>query len=62
MCIVALKRGWNGWITLMNKQTIRLTGLALLSALALSACGKKGEPHAPGPSSAITYPRTYPPE
>ncbi|WP_173402541.1 hypothetical protein [Kozakia baliensis] len=46
----------------MNKHTIRLTGLALLSALALSACGKKGEPHAPGPSSAITYPRTYPPE
>lgn len=31
-------------------------------ALALSACGKKGAPHAPGPSQDIIYPGTYPPE
>jgi len=37
--------------------------LVLLGALApgLSACGKKGPPHAPGPANRIIYPGTYPP-
>lgn len=26
----------------------------------LAACGKKGPPEAPGPASAITYPKAYP--
>jgi predicted small lipoprotein YifL len=36
---------------------------ALLGAaigLLLAACGKKGPPEPPGPSGAITYPKTYP--
>jgi predicted small lipoprotein YifL len=37
----------------------RLT-LILLAALALAACGKRGNPEPPGPTSAITYPKTYP--
>ncbi|WP_205839600.1 lipoprotein [Neokomagataea tanensis] len=43
----------------------RFLALVVLSALVvsgLSACGKKGAPHAPGPSQDITYPRMYPPE
>ncbi|WP_336945165.1 hypothetical protein [Asaia sp. HN010] len=40
----------------------RLLCLSLLGAVMLTACGKKGAPHAPGPASAITYPHTYPPE
>ncbi len=32
--------------------------LALLGALA--ACGKKGNPVAPGPADQVTYPRSYP--
>ena len=37
--------------------------LALLlaaAALALSGCGKKGEPSPPGPASQIIYPKPYP--
>ena len=34
--------------------------LVLAVLLALTACGKKGQPAAPGPASDITYPRTYP--
>ncbi len=33
---------------------------ALLLALGLAGCGKKGGPSAPGPASEIIYPRTYP--
>jgi hypothetical protein len=33
---------------------------ALLLALALAACGKRGDPAPPGPAEAVTYPRTYP--
>lgn len=40
----------------------RLICLVLLGSIALSACGKKGAPHAPGPASRITYPHNYPPE
>ncbi len=37
-------------------------GLVLASlAFALTACGKKGAPQAPGPKDQITFPRTYPP-
>jgi len=39
---------------------VGLTRIAL--GTGLSACGKKGAPHAPGPASDITYPRSYPPE
>lgn len=34
--------------------------LALLGALLLTGCGRKGAPTPPGPASAITYPRSYP--
>lgn len=34
----------------------------VVMALGLTACGKKGAPHAPGPSQDITYPGVYPPE
>lgn len=44
----------------MTRFTLGFLALALL-ALPLSGCGKKGSPHAPGPSDRITYPRTYPP-
>lgn len=46
----------------MNTATLRLAGYLLAATVILAACGKKGPPHAPGPSSAITYPQTYPPE
>ncbi len=40
---------------------IRLALLAaLLLAGGLAGCGKKGGPSAPGPTSEIIYPRTYP--
>ncbi len=34
--------------------------LVLLVVLALAACGKKGNPEAPGPADQIIYPHTYP--
>jgi predicted small lipoprotein YifL len=37
-----------------------LLGVALLGALLLTACGKKGPPDPPGPPDKITYPRSYP--
>ncbi len=36
------------------------TMAVLLALLALSACGKRGNPSAPGPASEVTYPRIYP--
>ncbi|MCQ9154535.1 hypothetical protein [Acidomonas methanolica] len=39
-----------------------LTLTLTLAGLSLAGCGKKGAPHAPGPASAITYPRVYPSE
>lgn len=44
------------------KRTIALGILSILMLSGLSACGKKGAPHAPGPSQDITYPRSYPAE
>lgn len=40
----------------------KLLPLFLLACVSVSliACGKKGSPHAPGPSNRITYPQVYP--
>ncbi len=35
-------------------------GLVVVTVLMLAGCGKKGAPSAPGPSSEIIYPRSYP--
>lgn len=32
----------------------------VLGLAALSGCGRKGSPEAPGPGDKITYPRGYP--
>ena len=37
-----------------------LAGLIL--SLPLSACGRKGVPHPPGPTDQVIYPKSYPPE
>ena len=42
-------------------KTLLLVSMAVM-ALSLTACGKKGAPHAPGPAQDITYPAIYPPE
>ncbi|MEN3166455.1 MULTISPECIES: hypothetical protein [Gluconobacter] len=42
-------------------KTLLLVSMAVM-ALSLTACGKKGAPHAPGPAKDITYPGVYPPE
>ncbi len=34
--------------------------LALVVAVTLAACGKKGPPTPPGPADQVTYPRQYP--
>ncbi len=34
--------------------------LAMLLVLAITACGKRGPPVAPGPADQVTYPRPYP--
>jgi predicted small lipoprotein YifL len=34
--------------------------VALLLVLAVTACGKRGPPVAPGPADQITYPKAYP--
>ena len=34
--------------------------LALMLCLALTACGRRGEPSPPGPAAAVTYPHVYP--
>jgi predicted small lipoprotein YifL len=34
--------------------------VAVLLALALSACGKRGAPSPPGPADQITWPKIYP--
>ena len=38
----------------------RLVLLLAATALALAACGKKGQPSPPGPPSEIIYPKSYP--
>jgi|GEM_PF-893711 len=38
-----------------------LVVMAGVFATSLSACGKKGPPHAPGPDNRIIYPGNYPP-
>ncbi|HTC10474.1 MAG TPA: lipoprotein [Acetobacteraceae bacterium] len=38
----------------------RCAALLLLSALVLTACGKKGPPDPPGPPSEIIWPHAYP--
>lgn len=40
----------------------RLIAVALLAAMALTACGKKGPPSPPGPPDQVIYPRNYPKE
>jgi predicted small lipoprotein YifL len=37
-----------------------LLALALVLALTLAACGRKGAPLPPGPADQVTWPRTYP--
>jgi hypothetical protein len=37
-----------------------LPAAALLAALCLAACGKKGPPSPPGPPDEIIFPRGYP--
>jgi predicted small lipoprotein YifL len=37
-----------------------LLAIALVGALLLAGCGKKGPPDPPGPPNEITYPRAYP--
>jgi predicted small lipoprotein YifL len=37
-----------------------LLAVAVLGALLLVGCGKKGPPDPPGPQDKITYPRSYP--
>ena len=39
---------------------MRTALLALVAALALAGCGKKGSPIPPGPQDQITFPRSYP--
>ena len=34
--------------------------LAVLLALTLAGCGKKGPPSPPGPPQDVIYPKTYP--
>jgi len=31
-----------------------------MTALALSACGRRGNPSPPGPATDVTYPHAYP--
>ena len=39
---------------------MRPLALTLMSALAMTACGRLGPPRPPGPQDQITYPRSYP--
>jgi predicted small lipoprotein YifL len=39
---------------------IRFLAIALLLALTLTDCGRRGAPSPPGPGADITYPRVYP--
>jgi hypothetical protein len=43
-------RGWTRVVLL----------LALVAAVLLVGCGKRGDPAPPGPDEAVTFPRTYP--
>ena len=37
-----------------------LMAVALVAALLLAGCGKKGPPSSPGPQDQIIWPRSYP--
>jgi predicted small lipoprotein YifL len=39
---------------------MRLLLLAVLAALTLAGCGRKGAPSPPGPATDVTYPHVYP--
>jgi predicted small lipoprotein YifL len=39
---------------------MKLLLLTLFIALSLTACGRRGAPTPPGPSTDITYPHVYP--
>jgi len=39
---------------------MRFLVLAMMLALALSACGRRGAPLPPGPAADVVYPRVYP--
>jgi predicted small lipoprotein YifL len=41
---------------------MRFLLLAILTALTLAGCGRRGPPAPPGPDSAVTYPHVYPAE
>jgi predicted small lipoprotein YifL len=39
---------------------MRFCVLALMTALALAACGRRGNPSPPGPAADVIYPHPYP--
>jgi predicted small lipoprotein YifL len=39
---------------------MRFLMLAMILAVALSACGRRGSPSPPGPAAEVTYPHVYP--
>jgi len=41
---------------------MRFFVLALLVAISLSGCGRRGAPSPPGPAADVTYPHAYPSE
>jgi predicted small lipoprotein YifL len=41
---------------------MKFLALALILALSLTACGRRGAPTPPGPASAVIYPHEYPAE
>ncbi|GBQ63001.1 hypothetical protein AA103196_0459 [Ameyamaea chiangmaiensis NBRC 103196] len=44
-----------------SARVVMVSALLLALPALLSACGKKGPPHAPGPPERIIYPGNYPP-
>ena len=43
-------------------RTMMLLLAAIMLSLPLSACGRKGVPHPPGPTDQVIYPKSYPTE
>jgi len=41
---------------------MKMVIVAMLAALMLAGCGRKGAPSPPGPASAVIYPHIYPSE